>query len=841
VTDPRAPGSKGPEQVGDYKIVTLLGEGGQGTVYLGESPGGTRVAIKLLHARFAADAETRRRFLREAEVAARVAPFCTAKVIGTGTLDQQPYIVSEYISGPSLEKLVKTGGPRTGSGLERLAVATLTALASIHRAGVIHRDFKPANVILGPEGPVVIDFGIAKALDLLTSNMDVGGTPAYASPEQLSDEPMTAASDMFSWAGTMAFAATGRLAFPATSIPAVLRAVLYDEPDITGVPDPLRAMLAACLAKDPSARPAATDLLRDLTGDDPGQPGLDLSEPRRPPVAPSDDQPAGRILTNTTAAGPIIAGGPVASGLSGTRDAIDTSDDLASGWRSPAIEQSDQGPVSEPLGPAHPKPARKRSQALLLAGSIVVVALTVTAGVLLTPSGPGDHDASGSLAAGERKTEVVIDGTKFSHVDVTDQFATDTYPKYAAYQPNGRAPLPMISAGGGKFTGTGSAPFFGLFAGPNAPSSGDSVSVLTVGAFAGSGQREDTVFVGWVKGPINYVTAWYNNTRQESGFDIRVNGAFPRRYGTTRLALVPGDRFAVRLSGNAITSYIEHDGVWRRIRTVALGDVLATPQKRQQYRYGFGLRGTTGTISITGLEGLTTRAWSAPPRRHARIGCFSTVCGNCPLSRLEVPPATRTSCEVCWFSRSCWFSHTCRFCRCCRYCGCRGCCGSKISISTSSPPTISVSHGPLTTRVRSVSPFRLLRWLRRTVSSGMPGTRGDRRLRICRNCSMSTAMSASLSEPARPSSMPSTMTSLIARVLPSSSVVTIAFQARLLCRYWSIDITASWRRKSASRKALPLQARSRDRASERADANPLLSPRPGQKWIAFAASPRRNP
>jgi hypothetical protein len=134
-------------------------------VYLGESPERVRVAIKVLHARLAADPKVRRRFLREAEVAASVAAFCTARVICIGMLGERPYIVSEYVPGPSLDALVKSDGPRSGSGLERLAVSTLTALASIHRGGIVHRDFKPGNVILGTEGPVVIDFGIARALD----------------------------------------------------------------------------------------------------------------------------------------------------------------------------------------------------------------------------------------------------------------------------------------------------------------------------------------------------------------------------------------------------------------------------------------------------------------------------------------------------------------------------------------------------------------------------------------------------------------------------------------------------------------------------------------------------
>jgi serine/threonine protein kinase len=644
VTGPRVLGSKEPEQVGDYEVVARLGEGGQGAVYLGESPEGTRVAIKVLHARFAAEAEVRRRFLREADVAARVAGFCTARVIGTGMLDERPYIVSEYIPGPSLEELVRTGGPRTGSGLERLAVATLTALASIHRAGVVHRDFKPGNVILGPEGPVVIDFGIARALDLLTSNADVGGTPAYVSPEQLGNETMTPASDMFSWASTMVFAATGRLAFPATSIPAVLHAVLYGEPDVSDVPEPLRAMVAACLAKNPAARPSAAELLRSLTGEDADPAAQDrtardrtaraqvswdqtawtLRGLERPPAERSDEfltrtlvelpaaanpAPVNPVTMNSAATeaaadaapadpapGEPGPDRPIVSGLSGTPHA---SDKLIWGPNSPATGEPDQAPGTRP---ERPRKARNRTRLLTITAVITIAA---AAGALFIPFTPSENNDLGNLPAAGEKVEIVIGQAKFSRVDVTDRFAADTYPTYAAYQPFVREPLPLVTSGGGKFAAAGSAPYFGLFASPTVLSAGEAVSMVTIGAFTGSGQPEDSAFVGWVKNANNYVAAWYNNTRREAGFDVRVNGAFPRGYGTTRLTLVPGDRFAVRLSGNALTSYVEHGGVWRQVRTVAIGDVLATPQKRQQYRYGFGLRGSTGAISVTALAGLS--------------------------------------------------------------------------------------------------------------------------------------------------------------------------------------------------------------------------------------------
>ncbi|GAA2874344.1 hypothetical protein GCM10020220_074680 [Nonomuraea rubra] len=221
-------------QIAGYRLAGFLGEGGQGAVYLGLSPSGDEVAIKVLHARMADAPEARRRFLREVELARRVAPFCTARVLDMGMYDDRPYIVSEYVRGDSLERVVRRDGPRTGGGLERLAVATATALAAIHRAGVVHRDLKPGNVILGPEGPVVIDFGISRALDHAATQTGAVGTPGYMAPEQVSMEPVGPAADVFSWAATMVFAATGRRAFAGDSVAAVLRALLYEEPDVGG-------------------------------------------------------------------------------------------------------------------------------------------------------------------------------------------------------------------------------------------------------------------------------------------------------------------------------------------------------------------------------------------------------------------------------------------------------------------------------------------------------------------------------------------------------------------------------------------------------------------------------
>ncbi|GAA4587077.1 hypothetical protein GCM10023194_34960 [Planotetraspora phitsanulokensis] len=269
-----------PRRLGVYEIVARIGEGAQGAVYLGRSPSGDQVAVKLLHARLSGDPEARARFLREVSVAQRVARFCTAPVLHADLEGNQPYIVSEYVPGPSLRELVQREGPRRGASLDRLAISTVTALAAIHRAGVLHRDFKPANVLMGPEGPVVIDFGIAKALDTpgTTATGDTLGTPSYLAPEQVHGANVTPAADMFAWGITMVFAATGTPAFGSDTIPAVIQRILNEQPDLTALDAPLRDVVAACLSKDPARRPSAEDVLAYLMGQQPA--GSSTGDPR---------------------------------------------------------------------------------------------------------------------------------------------------------------------------------------------------------------------------------------------------------------------------------------------------------------------------------------------------------------------------------------------------------------------------------------------------------------------------------------------------------------------------------------------------------------------------------
>src|SRR3569833_1010054 len=265
-----------PDRLGSYRLTGCFGVGGQGTVYLGEDPDGERVAVKLLHAQFSGDAKARARFAAELANAERGAPFCTARVLDSDVEGDTPYLVSEYIDGPSLREVVDEQGPRTGGVLQRLAIGTVTALAAIHEAGIVHRDFKPTHVLLAADGPRVFDFGIARALDAggtLTSTTE--GTPSYMSPEQISGEVAGPPSDVFAWACTIVFAATGSPPFGQDSIPAVMNRIVHQEPQLGMLMGPLREIVVACLAKGHRLRPTAQQfLLRLLSNDGVSLPGV---------------------------------------------------------------------------------------------------------------------------------------------------------------------------------------------------------------------------------------------------------------------------------------------------------------------------------------------------------------------------------------------------------------------------------------------------------------------------------------------------------------------------------------------------------------------------------------
>jgi hypothetical protein len=367
-----------PRQVGQYRLLGRLGAGGMGEVFLGESPGHRKVAVKLLRNEHAGDPQFRERFAREVAAAKMVGGFHTAQVVDADPDGDPPWLVTAYIPGPSLAGAVGQSGPLDADAVRLLGTSLAEGLAAIHGCGLVHRDLKPANIILADDGPRIIDFGVARGVDAadLTSTGFLVGTITYMSPEQVSGERVDARSDVFSLGGVLAYATTGRGPFDAPTIPAITTRITDGAPDLDGIGGPLRAVIEACLAKDPAARPTLDAVTAHLDGTprpDMYVPTLpNRSRDAAPGAAPREAAP---YAARPTALGPVPP--PPAA--------------PPQGFPAPAGSSSPDGGV----------PGRRKSAVAQTAVAAVIVAAGIgVAAYLLTSGGGGSNRASASGATG---------------------------------------------------------------------------------------------------------------------------------------------------------------------------------------------------------------------------------------------------------------------------------------------------------------------------------------------------------------------------------------------------------------------------------------------------------
>jgi hypothetical protein len=389
-----------------------------GTVYLGHSPGGRRVAVKVIHRAFADDPEFRARFAREIAAASRVGGFHTALVVDADTDGPVPWLATAYVPGPSLAEAVRENGPLAPGPVWALAAALAEGLSAIHEAGIIHRDLKPSNVLLASDGARIIDFGIAQGSSLtsITRSGAVIGTPAYMSPEQIRGLPLTPASDVFSLGSVLAFAATGTEPFGSGDPAAVMFRLAYEAPDLSAVPGKLRPLIERFMAKDPAERPATSQILAEVA---------DLKPPDWPSqmVSPAGDG-AGSTGTFTS-----LRPTPPASSLD---------------WSVAAV-----GPADPPAGRGGPRTVfRWLGWALVALAAILrrfFVRVKERASVRRTPRVPVPAGPRGGSTGGSRLWRMMFPGHS---AESPRRDAPNTPAELGGPPGSGGPPLPPVPVGG---------------------------------------------------------------------------------------------------------------------------------------------------------------------------------------------------------------------------------------------------------------------------------------------------------------------------------------------------------------------------------------------------------
>ncbi|MFF4902008.1 protein kinase [Streptomyces sp. NPDC001068] len=358
-----------PQHIGRYRLLARLGAGGMGHVYLARSERGRTVAVKLVRAELAAQEDFRARFRQEVRNAQRVGGFWTAPVLDADTEAAVPWVATGYVAGPSLQRVVEHDhGPLPERSVRILAAGLAHALTNIHAAGIVHRDLKPSNVMLTIEGPRVIDFGIARAMETLpgegiTRTGSLVGSPGFMAPEQVRGDRITPASDIFSLGSVLAYAATGQLPFGSTEggEHAQMFRIAQEDPDLSGLPEGIADVVRDCLRKDPATRPSldailartgAVDTVEEGRSRDPWLPGSLVAQLGRHAVEllEVEDPTVYGAVVGTSPGGPADrwAQGPAGPGDRGGAGAA------ATGTAAAGAHQPATGAASPEHAPAHP-------------------------------------------------------------------------------------------------------------------------------------------------------------------------------------------------------------------------------------------------------------------------------------------------------------------------------------------------------------------------------------------------------------------------------------------------------------------------------------------------------
>ncbi|MFJ6439075.1 serine/threonine-protein kinase [Streptomyces sp. NPDC091649] len=370
-----------PRTIGRYRLLSRLGAGGMGVVYLARSPSGRQVAVKVIQPDLAQDPGFRARFRREVEVARQVSGAFTAAVVDADCDTETPWLATLYIAGPTLAEHVAREGPLTETEVYRLAGGLAEALHDIHRTGLVHRDLKPGNILLADDGPRVIDFGIARIADAtrLTSTGLVVGTPQFMAPEQFRRGEVSPATDVFSLGGVLTHAGSGHGPFDGDNSHAVGFRVVHEEPDLSGLPASLHSLVLNCLTKEPAARPTVAALLRTLPDVGPAAPPHSRPAVTHPPTEPSGAPSVAPGEQPHTRTRPVKATPP--SAYAATDPAGPPASPLPPG-APPPMPSTPPEPPAAPVGSTSPvaRPLRRRARRWTLVGlaaASVVAAATV--------------------------------------------------------------------------------------------------------------------------------------------------------------------------------------------------------------------------------------------------------------------------------------------------------------------------------------------------------------------------------------------------------------------------------------------------------------------------------